>query len=36
MKPGIQCVQTPWIPGFSTFWNVRGVADEVSVRDGNN
>jgi hypothetical protein len=19
MKPGIQCVQTPWIPGFSTF-----------------
>jgi len=34
MKPEIQCVQTPWIPGFSTFRDVRGVTDEVSVSRG--
>jgi DNA-binding transcriptional ArsR family regulator len=34
MKPEIQCVQTLWIPGFSTSRNVRGVADEVSVNHG--
>jgi DNA-binding transcriptional ArsR family regulator len=34
MKPEIQCVQTPWIPGFSTFRERRGVADAVSVSRG--